>query len=141
MDGPRQRPACPLPICLCRETPPGRCTAHQPIQGMHSVDVPPSAGEGVNTVGLRQTPGQEKKESKLGRYGNTVSASDGMPTNKLLDCTFRGGFGCRSVIKFCLASLLFSIWGWVLRSVVASSMPFSGLDNEWFYLLRYLGRL
>jgi hypothetical protein len=28
---------------------------------------------GVNSVGLQEDPGQEKKKGKFGKYGNTVS--------------------------------------------------------------------
>lgn len=40
----------------------------------HGADKPPPSGAGaVNSVGLQEADGQDKKKSKYGKYGNTVS--------------------------------------------------------------------
>ncbi|KAF8896516.1 hypothetical protein BD779DRAFT_1668288 [Infundibulicybe gibba] len=36
---------------------------------------PPPPGQGVNNVGLQEDPGQEKKKSKYGKFGNTMAHS------------------------------------------------------------------
>ncbi|THV02832.1 SH3-domain-containing protein [Dendrothele bispora CBS 962.96] len=38
-------------------------------------NAPPPPGQGVNSSGLQQDPGQEAKKSKYGKYGNTMAHS------------------------------------------------------------------
>lgn len=48
---------------------------------LHGSDLPPPAGEGVNSLGLQEKEGTEEKKSKFGKYKNTVRhASRTIPT-------------------------------------------------------------
>lgn len=39
---------------------------------LHGSDLPPQAGQGVNSLGLQEKEGTEEKKNKFGKYGNTV---------------------------------------------------------------------
>lgn len=39
---------------------------------LHGSDVPPPAGQGVNSLGLQEKEGTEEKKSRFGKYGNTM---------------------------------------------------------------------
>ncbi|PPQ64133.1 hypothetical protein CVT24_008763 [Panaeolus cyanescens] len=41
----------------------------------HGMNAPPPAGQGVNSVGLQEQPGQEEKKKGFGKYKDTVRAS------------------------------------------------------------------
>ncbi|KAG1750247.1 SH3-domain-containing protein [Suillus lakei] len=42
---------------------------------LHGTDKPPTAGVGVNSVGLQEASGQAEKKNKFGKYGNTMAHS------------------------------------------------------------------
>ena len=50
--------------------------AYKPFGAAHQgANSPPAAGFGLNNVGLQADPGQEKKKSKYGKYGETMAHS------------------------------------------------------------------
>jgi len=50
--------------------------AYKPFMAAHQgQDAPPAPGGGTNSLGLQEDPGQEKKKSKYGKYGNTMAHS------------------------------------------------------------------
>lgn len=42
---------------------------------LHGSDLPPSSGEGVNSVGLQEAPGQAEKKNNLNKYKSTLAHS------------------------------------------------------------------
>lgn len=42
---------------------------------LHGSDLPPSSGEGVNSVGLQEAPGQAEKKSNMDKYKSTLAHS------------------------------------------------------------------
>lgn len=68
----------------------------------HGADRPPPAGSGtVNSVGLQEAPGQDKKKGKYGSLGNTVGFCVGCPTMK--------------------SNRIYCRWHTLLRAVLASA--------------------
>ncbi|KIK63224.1 hypothetical protein GYMLUDRAFT_163590 [Collybiopsis luxurians FD-317 M1] len=50
--------------------------AYKPFGAAHQgANSPPPAGAGLNNMGLQADPGQEKKKSKYGKYGETMAHS------------------------------------------------------------------
>lgn len=50
--------------------------AYRPFMAAHhGSDAPPSSGEGLNSVGLQQAPGQAEKQNSMGKYKNTLAHS------------------------------------------------------------------
>ena len=62
---------------------------------LHGSDLPPPAGQGVNSLGLQEKEGTEEKKSRFGRYGNTVRHVSRNNTDlELMACGLIDGSSC-----------------------------------------------
>lgn len=59
-----------------RTVPPISNKSYKPFgAALHGADLPPATGEGVNSVGLQEAPGQAEKKSNLNKYKSTLAHS------------------------------------------------------------------
>lgn len=59
-----------------RSVPPISNKSYNPFNAaLHGSDLPPSSGEGVNSVGLQEAPGQAEKKNNLNKYKSTLAHS------------------------------------------------------------------
>ncbi|EGN99044.1 hypothetical protein SERLA73DRAFT_181826 [Serpula lacrymans var. lacrymans S7.3] len=66
----------PASIQPAPATEPRTTKVYRPFgAALHGTDTPPSAADGVNSVGLQQASGQTEKKSKYGKFGNTMAHS------------------------------------------------------------------
>lgn len=101
---PAQMPIAPVPTGPSAPYPPAGYNnnpekpVYRPFGAVYQgTDQPPPAQvqvAPVNTVGLQQAPGQEQKQKKWGRLGNTVRCSSTLCTRRVSQSYLDGEFCC-----------------------------------------------